>query len=101
MLRKILDEWKVRRDGPIRCLSFNPVHKVMDGDQKTTAPMLFLTHRKEIKVLRGDMPVLVLDATGDAELLAPCIPGLEQGEHIECEPACKIDPLAGRIGVQN
>ena len=33
-------------------------------------------------------------------------PGLRQrvGKHLNdhgCEPACKIDPLAGRIGVQN
>lgn len=83
VLQKIVDEWKVRREGPIRCLSYRADHPVKSDGENTTAPMLFLRHRKKMKVLREDLPVLVLDATGDAEVLAPAIPGLQQGERIE------------------
>jgi hypothetical protein len=98
VLTKIVDEWATRREGPIRCLSYSPAHRVKAGDSDTTAPMLFLTYRKQMMSLRKDLPVLVLDATGMAALLEPSIPGLVQGRRIEVERNASVLQVTGNRG---
>ncbi|MET2827344.1 hypothetical protein [Mesorhizobium shangrilense] len=73
VLRRVRDEYKVAREGdePIRSLAYNPEHPVADkAGTPTVAPMLYLQFRSSFKMLRKDMPVLVLDATGHSTALA-------------------------------
>jgi hypothetical protein len=73
VLRRVRDEYRTAREGdePIRCLAYNPEHPVADkSGTATVAPMLYLQYRSSFKMLRKDMPVLVLDATGHSVALA-------------------------------
>ncbi|MER9223788.1 hypothetical protein NKI48_34080 [Mesorhizobium sp. M0644] len=73
VLRRVRDEYKAAREGdePIRSLAYNPEHPVADkAGTATVAPMLYLQYRSSFKMLRKDMPVLVLDATGHSATLA-------------------------------
>lgn len=73
VLRRVRDEYKAAREGdePIRSLAYNPEHPVADkAGTATVAPMLYLQYRSAFKMLRKDMPVLVLDATGHSATLA-------------------------------
>ena len=74
VLRKVADELNLKRGG-LRCLSTGAMTVKIDG-----IPVFdegyYLQYRRRIQRLRKDLPVLVLDATGDAELLAAAIPGL-------------------------
>ncbi|MER8672179.1 hypothetical protein NKH45_34795 [Mesorhizobium sp. M1156] len=73
VLRRVRDEYMAAREGdePIRSLAYNPEHPVADrAGTATVAPMLYLQYRSSFKMLRKDMPVLVLDATGHSATLA-------------------------------
>jgi hypothetical protein len=101
VLRRIADEYAANRPSPdaIRCLSYNPECRMADkagGEAKV--PMLFLRYRSSFKMLRKDMPVLVLDATGHSTDLAELhIPNI-QFRRIEVERKATVVQATGIIG---
>lgn len=77
-------------------MAYNPEHPVTDKTGvQTTAPMLYLQYRSSFRMLREDMPVLLLDATGHSTALAELhIPGLKF-RRIEVERRATVNE--GRI----
>lgn len=101
VLRRIADEYEVGREGdePIRCLAYNPEHPVTDKTGvPVTAPMIYLQYRSTFKVLRKDMPVLVLDASAHTTTLVELhIPGIEF-RRIEVERRASVIQATGFTG---
>ncbi|RWF64845.1 hypothetical protein [Mesorhizobium sp.] len=101
VLRRVADEYAADRPSPdaIRCLSYSPEHRMADkagGEAKV--PMLFLRYKSSFKMLRKNMPVLVLDATGHSTALAELhIPNI-QFRRIEVERKATVLQATGIIG---
>jgi hypothetical protein len=77
VLRKLADELTVEHVG-VRCLSYSDSVSVTAKDGSTSrAERIWLHYRKQARI-RSDLPVLVLDATGNAKLLAAAFPSIEQ-----------------------
>lgn len=77
VLRRLADELHLKRPG-LRSLIYTPEAPVTFEDGGGgTAERFSLCYRRNPKRIRKDLPVLMLDATADVELLRPAIPGLE------------------------
>lgn len=78
VLRRLADELLLDRDGPY-CVRYasNVVVKAEDGSQ-SEAERIWLSYRRRPTQLRKDLAVLMLDATGDAALMRPMVPRLEE-----------------------
>ncbi len=77
VLRKVADELPATREG-LRCLRLGTASETLSDGARIKVERAYLQYRRHLLPLRKDLPVLVLDATGDADLLAAAIPGLKQ-----------------------
>ncbi|RVC64383.1 hypothetical protein [Mesorhizobium sp.] len=99
MLRNLKNEMKAGRTHNTRSFSYAPDVKVPATDRTPahTTKLVFLQHRSKVKLLRKDLPVLMLDATGDANLMAYSFPGIQQVT-IEAERNAYIQQCVGNSG---
>ncbi|TRC93897.1 hypothetical protein FJV77_20695 [Mesorhizobium sp. WSM4306] len=99
MLRNLKNEMKAGRTHDTRSFTFAPEVAVAATDKVPahTTKLIFLQHRPKVKLLRQDLPVLMLDATGDARLMAYSFPGIEQVT-IEAERNAYVVQTTGNSG---
>ncbi|WP_164894219.1 hypothetical protein, partial [Mesorhizobium sp. M7A.F.Ca.US.006.04.2.1] len=99
MLRNLKNEMKAGRTRGTRSFTFAPEVAVAATDKVPahTTKLVFLQHRPKVKLLRQDLPVLMLDATGDARLMAHSFPGIT-GVTIEAERNAYVVQTTGNSG---
>ncbi|TPK88283.1 hypothetical protein [Mesorhizobium sp. B2-4-17] len=99
MLRNLKNEMKAGRADDTRSFTYAPEVKVAATDKSPahTTKLVFLQHRPKVKLLRQDLPVLMLDATGDVRLMAYSFPGIE-AVTIEAERNAYVMQTTGNSG---
>ncbi|MER9251683.1 hypothetical protein NKI59_07685 [Mesorhizobium sp. M0598] len=102
MLRNLKNEMKAGRTHGTRSFTFAPEVAVAATEKVPahTTKLIFLQHRPKVKLLRQDLPVLMLDATGDASLMAYSFPGIEQVT-IEAERNAYVIQTTGNSGAMS
>jgi hypothetical protein len=93
LLRRVAAEWTTGR--PLRGVHYDPNARVKgENGEVVSTPMIYLQHRRQIRVPR-DVPVLLLDGTAEGDLLRAVWPEIEV-VNIEAERRMRLAQVVGR-----